>query len=130
MSQARADAWPPKPPVGTLKAGRRLWNSVVDEYELDEHELALLVEAVRTVDLLTKLDAAVRRDGPIIDTSQGPRAHPAAVEARQQKIVLARLISALRMPDGEESERGKNAGRPQRRSGARGIYGIRGLVGS
>jgi hypothetical protein len=51
----------PKPPTGTRAAGLRLWSSVVDEYDLDEHELALLTEATRTVDLLTQLDVAVRR---------------------------------------------------------------------
>jgi hypothetical protein len=50
----------------------------------------LLVEAVRTVDLLDRLDTEVRRDGPTIDSPQGLRAHPAAVEARQQRIALAR----------------------------------------
>ena len=38
------------------------------------------------------------------------------VEARQQSIVLARLIAALRIPDAEDN-------RPQRR-GVRGAYGV------
>ncbi|MCU1669502.1 MAG: hypothetical protein JWP40_2429 [Blastococcus sp.] len=117
----------PKPPTGTRAAGLRLWSSVVDEYDLDEHELALLTEATRTVDLLTQLDVAVRRDGPTIDTPQGLRAHPAAVEARQQRIALARLLAALRLPAGENGD-GQAGARPQRRVGVRGTYGIRGAV--
>lgn len=81
----------------------------------------LLVEAVRTVDLLDVLDAAVRNDGPVIETPQGRRAHPAAVEARQQRIALARLLAALRMPAGEEGDVQTSA-RPQRRGRARGVY--------
>ncbi len=110
----------PKPPTGTKAAGRRLWSSIVDSFDLDEHELVLLREAVRTVDLLADLDVIVKREGPIVESPQGTRAHPAAVEARQQRIVLA----ALRLPSGEEGDTQPSA-RPQRRGGARGVYGIR-----
>lgn len=114
-------------PSGLAAGGRRLWDSVTKEFELEEHELVLLVAAVRTVDLLEKLDVEVRRDGPTIDTPQGMRAHPAAVEARQQRIALARLMAALRLPAGEEGDQQASA-RPQRRVGARGVYGIRGVA--
>jgi hypothetical protein len=101
-----------------------LWSSVAGDFELDEHETVLLVEAVRTVDLLDDLQAAVRRDGPLIDSPQGPRAHPAVVEARQQRIALARLLAALRLPIGDEAEQSASA-RPQRRAGVRGTYTLR-----
>lgn len=114
-----------KPPRGTKAAGRRLWVSIVGEYDLEEHELVLLAQAVRITDLLTELDAAVRRDGPLVDGPQGMRAHPAAVESRQQSIALARLMGALRVPMGEESDVQASA-RPQRRVGARGVYNIGG----
>ncbi len=119
---------PEKAPTGLGADARALWSSVIEEYDLEEHERALLVEACRTVDLLTKLDAEVRRDGPVLDSSQGLRAHPAAVEARQQRIALARLLAALRLPAGEEGDQQAGARRPQRRVGVRGTYGIRGAV--
>jgi len=97
------------------------------DFDLEEHELALLVEAVRTVDLLDLLDAAVRRDGALLDSPQGMKAHPAAVEARQQRIALARLLAVLRLPTGEAGDQRISA-RAQRRAGARGTYGIRGAV--
>ncbi len=117
-----------KAPQGVGAAARRLWSSVVDDFDLEEHERALLVEAVRTVDLLERLDAEVRRDGPMVESPQGMKAHPAAVEARQQRIALARLMAALRLPSGEEGDQQANARRPQRRVGVRGTYGIRGAV--
>ncbi len=49
----------PDPPAGTKARGRKLWESVLSEYVLEEHETALLREACRTVDLLEELDAAV-----------------------------------------------------------------------
>lgn len=114
-----------KPPTGLGAPGRRLWDAISGEYELDEHETALLVEAARTVDLCAVLDARVRADGPVIQSPQGLKAHPAAVEARQQRIVLARLLAALRMPAGAEGDKVQGR-RQQRRSGVRGVYGIRG----
>ena len=117
----------PKAPPETRAPGRRLWESVTTDYDLDEHEVVLLIEAVRTVDMLDVLDVAVRRDGPLLEGPQGTRAHPAAVEARQQRIALARLLAALRLPSGDVGD-AKVSARPQRRSGARGVYGIRGAV--
>jgi hypothetical protein len=114
-------------PAGTRAPGKRLWASVTGDYDLEEHETALLVEAVRTVDLLADLDALVRAEGPMVELPQGVRAHPAAVEARQQRIALARLLASLRLPAGEDGDQQASA-RPQRRVGARGVYGIRGAV--
>lgn len=118
---------PDEAPHGLGDDALALWSSVMDAYDLEEHERALLVEACRTVELLTKLDDEVRRDGPVIDSSQGLRAHPAATEARQQRIALARLLAALRLPAGDEGDQQAGA-RPQRRVGVRGTYGIRGVA--
>lgn len=108
----------PPAPTGARAAGLRLWLSITEEFDLEEHELVLLREAVRSVDVLDVLDAVVRSEGPI---GEDGRAHPAAVEARQQKLVLARVLAALRLPSGDE-----DAARPQRRVGARGVYGLGG----
>ncbi len=117
----------PKVPPGTRTGGARLWRAVLGDFDLDEHELALLREAVRCVDLCDELDARVKLDGAVIDSPQGLKAHPAAVEARQQRITLARLLAALRVPLGDENDQTGNA-RPQKRTGVRGVYGIRGAV--
>lgn len=117
----------PAPPEGTKAGGLQLWSTVLGDYELEEHELALLREAVRTVDLLDELDGIVKTEGAVIDSPQGRKAHPAAVEARQQRIALARVLAALRLPTGDEDNQAQSA-RPQRRVGARGVYGIRGAV--
>ncbi len=110
---------PERAPVGTGLAGRRLWRAVVEQYELEEHESLLLREAARTADLLDELEKRIKAEGAVIESPQGEKAHPAAVEARQQRIALARLLAALRLPAGEE-EAGDR--RPQRRTGVRGIY--------
>jgi hypothetical protein len=108
----------PTVPAGTGTAGRRLWRAILGEYEFEEHELLQLREIVRTVDLLDELQRRVKKDGPVVESPQGSKAHPALVEMRQQRVALARLMAALRLPAGEqEGDR-----RPQRRTGVRGIY--------
>jgi hypothetical protein len=116
-----------KPPDGLRAPGRRLWDAITGDYDLDEHELVLLREAARTVDLCEELETDLRRDGATIESPQGKKAHPAAVEVRQQRIALARLMAALRMPAGDEGDQVQGR-RPQRRVGVRGTYGIRGSV--
>lgn len=111
----------PPPPKGTGPSGRVLWTDVLGKYELEEHEQALLREAVRSVDQLDELHAIVKRDGTIINGPSGPRMHPAAVEARQLRIALARVIAALRLPADDDTN---GLQRPQRRVGVRGIYGV------
>lgn len=120
---ARSDRKVPTPPPGTGKRGAALWRDVLGTYELEQHELALLHEAVRTVDLLDALAALVDTEGLTAESSQGSRVHPAVVEARSQRLALARILAALRLPAGEE-ESGTER-RPQRRGGARGVYALR-----
>lgn len=103
----------PSAPKGTGPAGRALWRDVVGTFELDAAELGLLREAVRTTDALDALNAVVAADG-VLDPTTG-KAHPALVEARQQRMALARLVASLRLPD-------DNDDRAQRRGAARGTY--------
>jgi hypothetical protein len=116
----------PKTPTGLGAPGRRLWFSVVDEWELEEHEIALLVQAVRCVDHLDKMDALVA-EGLILDSPQGTKAHPALVEGRQQRVVLTRLVVALRLPVGEEGAHLATR-RSRGTSGAHTALGVRGVV--
>ena len=108
---------PPAAPAGVGAAARRLWRQVLERYDLDEHERALLAETVRTVDTLERLDVVVRREGVTLEDG---KPHPAIVEQRQMRITLARLVTALRLPEDVTGE-----GRPQRR-GVRGVYRMRG----
>lgn len=61
-----ADDSIPKVPTGTRAAGKRLWAAVLADYVLEQHELGLLREMVRTTDVLDELDAVIRRDGLIV----------------------------------------------------------------
>jgi len=98
---------------------------VVDRWDLDAHELVLLRQCCRTADLVEKLEAAVAAQEP----SSTVQARHLVVELRMQRMTLARLMTALRLPSGLQQEEDAAAGRArdQRRS-LRGFYGIRGVV--
>ena len=107
----------PDTPVSLQWSGRRLWEATVADYELSEHERGLLLQACRTVDSLDQLQARLDSEGPMVDSPQGLKAHPALPELRQQRIALARLLAALGLPTGLDDDR------KQRRS-VRGVYQI------
>jgi hypothetical protein len=105
------------PPKATKTAGRRLWKSIMDDYDLSGAELEILRQAVRVADVLDDLAAIVAAEG-VIENGTG-RAHPAVVEQRQESIALARLLASLRLPDSAESARTQHRG-------PRGVYELRG----
>lgn len=87
-------------PRGLAAPGRHLWDAVTGDLDLDAHDLALLEEACKTRDLIAELRRKVAETGAIIGSNQAPRVHPAAVEARQQALVLAKLVASLGLPKG------------------------------
>lgn len=118
----------PAAPKGAGPAGRRLWRSIVADFDLAEHELSLLRRAVHIADVCADLERIVADEGLIIRAQSGDlRTHPAAVELRQQSILLARLVVALRVPLGEQDDTaGAVPGGGQLRA-VRGAYQPRGI---
>ncbi|WFS11861.1 terminase [Rhodococcus aetherivorans] len=114
----------PKPPRGLRVAGKRLWTDTLTDFELAEHEQALLLQACRTADALDDLQKVLERDGVLNESPQGVRVHPALPELRQQRITFARLVAALGLESGVQEE---GAPKQQRRA-TRGTYGIKGVV--
>jgi hypothetical protein len=115
----------PRPPKGSGPSGRRLWNSVQAEFELGEHERALLTAMCRQVDRLDELEALIAEEVLTVTGHGTTKMHPAVVEARQTAIAVARIAAALRLPAGEEDE---DAQPGQRRTGVRGVYQIGGAA--
>lgn len=92
---------PPKP-YKLTGSGLKLWNRVVKEYALETHELSVLEELCRTKTRIEQLDEIVDADGLMVDSPQGRRVHPAAVESRQLRIVFTGLSKTLRFPVGDD----------------------------
>ncbi len=122
VPEADPDVGAPPPPDGLKAAGRVLWASVMDGWEIDPWERLLLLQACRCVDRLDALADIAGEAGAVVTNTKGEMApHPAIVEARQQSIVLTRLLASMRLPVGDEDD----LSRPQRRGGARGAYAAR-----
>jgi hypothetical protein len=113
----------PRAPKGAGPAGRRLWRAVLGEFELDEHERALVTALVRQIDRLDQLEDLIAAEGLMVSGHGTRKVHPAVVEARQSAIAVARISAALRLPSGEQGET-PDGTVWQRRTGARGVYRI------
>lgn len=93
--------------------GKRLWNRVLRDFELADHEESILQQACRTVDILDRLQVEIGAGALMVMSSQGSRMNPAVVEFRQQTLALAKLMASLRIPFGDDEAA------PQQRSGVR-----------
>ena len=102
-----------KAPVGTGAAGRRLWRAVTDQFDFDGHHLELLRAAVKVADVVAGLDELVAAEGLVVESPHGSKAHPALVEGRQQRALLARLVAGLGLPDEERGVDGRRRGKPR-----------------
>ena len=100
--------------------GTKLWREILGAYELQQHELALLTEAVRTVDELDRLREIISREEMIVTGPHGSKTHPAVTTAKELRICLARIVVALRVPLGDQEQESRDR-RPQRR-GPRGVH--------
>jgi len=90
----------PRAPKGLQTRGRTFWDSTLEQFELSDAELAVLLEACRTMDDLDRLAGVVAESGAMSVGSQGqPVVNPALTEARGQRTVLHRLLAALALPD-------------------------------
>src|SRR5215510_8133502 len=101
----------PRAPTGAGPAGRRLWRAVVEPFDLDQHELALLTAMVRQIDRLDVLERLIESEGVMVRGHGTVKIHPAVVEARQTAIAIARISASLRLPSGDEDAQPE---RPQR----------------
>lgn len=108
-------------PSGLGKSGRKLWRSIVSEYDLEVHETLLLAEACRVSD---RLDAMAEATGSltVMNTKGDTVVNPLVIEQRMLSAAFAKLIASLRLPSDEDV-------RPQRRGGARGSYGLHSVEG-
>ena len=50
----------PRAPTGLEKAGKRVWSSIVTEFDLDSLELLVLEQAARQADAVALLSAEVK----------------------------------------------------------------------
>ena len=114
----------PKPPTGLGNAGRALWRliarALLEGWELDEREQAILRLAARQADDLARLETAISKDGVMALGSAGqPVVSPAITEARQSRLAISKLLGAVHLPDADEQPRTAAGRRGQRAANTR-----------
>lgn len=93
----------PPCPDDLAAAGRILWERVVDLFDLDEREQALLEVACRQAVDVAALEAVIASDGYIVAGSNGqPRLSMAVAEVRQGRLALGKLLGLLALPDEDD----------------------------
>jgi hypothetical protein len=81
-----------------------LWREVTEAFDLRTDELRALRDAARAVDLIERMEAELAAGDLFVKGHVGqPVANPLAGEVRQQKALVVRLLSALHLPDTEDS---------------------------
>lgn len=88
----------PRPVRGLKAAGKALWRTVCDEWELapDSEELVLLAHACRSEDIAATAQAALDEHGLTYEDRFGtPKERPEARILRQQRSAVASLVKQI-----------------------------------
>ena len=97
---------PQSPPEGLQAAGLALWESVVNDFELDASEVVRLGAAARLADDLTRMQE-VLKDAPVTLESArgGMKTNPLFAECRNHRSALARIMQTLSLPEADATAR-------------------------
>ena len=99
------------PPRKFGQHGMSLWNSVQTAYRIDDvGGIALLAECCAARDRVEALAEAITRDGEVIQTRAGPKAHPALRDELAGRAFIVRTLERL----GLNVETIKPVGRPSK----------------
>lgn len=103
-------------PADLTGAGLALWNELHADLEFQPHERQLVVELCRTVTVCEMLSKELAVLGPVIEGQRGWRVSPILAELRQQRLVVARLVHTIGIPEPDGIDR------PRHRGSVRGVY--------
>lgn len=89
-------------PDGLGERGARLWSSIMDDLEGDQHDSELVLETCRVLDVIDQLAEAVELHGVTVEGSRGQVViNPAVQEMRQQQVTFSRLVAQLNLDEAE-----------------------------
>lgn len=81
-------------------AGRFVWDSTMDAYDLRADEIVVLESLCREVDLVDEMWREVRASSFLIEGSQGQQVlNPLLAELRQHRALVSALCGRLSLPD-------------------------------
>lgn len=115
----------PAAPRPLTDRSRKLWRAVLGQYELSDAELAVLEQALRSLDRADQAAEVLTKEGLMtVDRYGATRSHPAVDIELRHRTTFARLIGQLGVKLPAETpgpRRGARAGRREnvarRRSG-------------
>lgn len=93
----------PRAPVGLGIEGRRLWKSVLQDFDLEPWQLAILRTACESADRVAEAREAVKRDGACVAGRFGPKVHPMLAVERDSRTALLRALRELSL-DSSQAE--------------------------
>lgn len=93
-----------KPPTHLKSAGRKLWISVAESFELEDHDHVLLTALAETLDRKVAAEKELREHGSLTFTNRHEelKPHPLIAVVRDCNMTIARLrreLSLSEMPD-------------------------------
>src|SRR5688572_4862487 len=87
---------PPELPEAARKAWREIGERAVSLRVLTDYDLPLLAIAARSIGAVEELEAAVQRDGVILESGSGARkAHPAVAAAATARALAVKCLGEL-----------------------------------
>ena len=102
----------PKAPKHLTREGKSLWRCILEEYDLEASERALLKVGLENYDRAQKCRAQIDEEGPTItDPSGRVRAHPAL---QAEKNAISAYLQAMRLLALNEDPPRPGPGRPPR----------------
>ena len=94
----------PRKPTGLQATGTRLWERVIEAYEMDykPEKLEALEHACRVADLIKQLErAAAKQPLTVLGSARQQTINPLISEVRFQRGLLVSLLSKLNFVDEE-----------------------------
>lgn len=85
----------PPPPPHLKPATAKWFKSVIEDYDLEPHHVRLLTLACEAYDRTAQAREIIDRDGPVVVTDHGMKAHPAVAIERDSRLAFARLLREL-----------------------------------
>lgn len=84
------------PNIAHLSAeARRIFDSVVGDYDLEPWHVRVLIEALQSLDRAEQARRQLDSDGLTVDGRFGPRPHPLLAVERDSRASFARLMKQL-----------------------------------
>jgi P27 family predicted phage terminase small subunit len=84
-----------EPPTHLSTSAADWWRAVLDAYVLQQHHLRLLQLACEAWDRAQQAREVLAKDGLLVGTEGGMRAHPCIAIERDSRLAVARLVREL-----------------------------------